>query len=250
MARTKQAARKASGGKRKRENDLEERPTKKVSQAETEQTESKQAQVDEAIASLDPSLLGDHFAKAVRKYFPKSSSIELEELYLPTKAFTDTTNFKKTRVAGNMPDFLEKFSENVKDTLVQTEGGGPHTLVITSSGIRTADVARELRVFNKADCHVAKLIAKHMKLKENVEYMKKNPVGIAISTPMRLSDLADTDDALNLETVKLIVVDASYKDGKNRSIFEMQELFGPLVAFLNRVAFRDRYGNGLQIMVF
>lgn len=255
MARTKQTARKAVGGKRRREDDdLEERPTKKAIQSETEESKSpqrpKETQSDVAVASLDPSLLADYFAKAVRKHSPDSSSIELEEQYLPTKAFRNTTSFDKDHVAANLPEFLEKFTENGRDALVKCENFETHTLVITSSGMRTADVARELRGLNSAECHVAKLIAKHMKLKDNVTYMKKYPVGIAISTPMRLRDLADTDDALKLGLVKRIVVDASHKDEKKRSIFEMNELFLPLVEFLNRAEFRQRYGTGVEILVF
>lgn len=244
------AARKGRDGlKRKREAaDSEGKPTKKTSLPKR----PIQTEADEAIASMGPSLLADHFAKSIRKEFPDSSSLELEDQYLPTKAFRDTTAFDKTHVAPNLPDFLEKFTENGKDALVHCEeGSGPHTLVITSSGIRTADVARELRVFNSAECQVAKLIAKHMKLKANVEHMKKNRVGIAISTPMRLRDLADAD-ALKLEDVKRIVVDGSYKDEKKRSIFELNELFCPLVELLNRIEIRQRYGSAtpVEIMVF
>ncbi|KAK5046694.1 hypothetical protein LTR84_007455 [Exophiala bonariae] len=274
MSRTKLKARKLGSKKRKRDDqdndkdkdneNIKQRPTKKPNLSKSKAIElpqrSKSTQSfeptaspevgasPETIASPDPSLLADQFANAVRKHFSESSSIELEEQYLPTKAFCDTTKFSKARVASNMPEFLEKSSENVKDSLIQSKGRGPHTLVITSSGIRTADVARELR--DKTDCHVAKLIAKHMKLKANVEYMKKHNVDIAISTPMRLGDLVDTDDALNLNAVKLIVIDASYKDEKNRTIFELKELVGPLIEFLNRPGLHSRYGNGIQIMVF
>jgi protein CMS1 len=113
------AARKGRGGlKRKREeDDTEGTATKKTSLP----ARPKQTEADEAIALMDPSLLADHFAKSIRKEFPDSSSLELEDRYLPTKAFRDTTGFDKTHVASNLPDFLEKFTGNGKESLVHSK---------------------------------------------------------------------------------------------------------------------------------
>ena len=95
-------------------------------------------------AVFDPALLADHFAKSIRKSYPNSSSIELDERYLPAKAFLDTTDYEKDRVAANLPDFLERFSAG-KDGLSTCDGkASPHTLVVASSGMRTADLYREL----------------------------------------------------------------------------------------------------------
>lgn len=228
--------------------DAKEKSPKKTSQPQR----APQTEYDEAIALMNPSLLADHFAKSIKKHFPDSSSLEMEDLYLPTKAFRDTSGFDKPRIVRNLSGFLENAIDKGKDGLVHCEkGAGPHTLVVTSSGIRTADLARVLRVFNSTESQVAKLIAKHMKLKDNVKHMKKNQVGIAISTPMRLRDLIDAD-ALKLEDVKRIVVDGAYKDEKRRSIFEIKELFRPLVELLSREELKQRYGSAtpVEIMVF
>ncbi|KEF58674.1 uncharacterized protein A1O9_06600 [Exophiala aquamarina CBS 119918] len=236
-----------SGRSPEDKDDAKHESTKKTGQTQRARTE-----YDEAIALMNPSLLADHFAKSIQKQFPDSSSLEREDLHLPTKAFRDTSGFDEAHIAPNLSSFLEAATENGKDALTHCEkGAGPHTLIITSSGIRTADLARELRVFNSTGCQVAKLIAKHMKLKANVEHMKNNRVGIAISTPMRLRDLVDAG-ALKLEHVKRIVVDGSYKDEKKRRIFEMNELFRPLVELLSRAELKQRYGttNPVEIMVF
>lgn len=56
--------------------------------------------------------------------------------------------------------------------------GAPHTLVITASGIRAADVFRALKSglaeqgVKKAS--IAKLFAKHMKVDEQVAHLNKN----------------------------------------------------------------------------
>ncbi|KIX01915.1 uncharacterized protein Z518_07854 [Rhinocladiella mackenziei CBS 650.93] len=210
------------------------------------------AEVDESIALMDPLLLTDHFAKSLRRCFPDGGAIAIEDQYLPTKAILDSTNFDKAHVTTNLPEFLETFSQNGKSELSTCEEETkPHTLVITSSGIRTADLTRALRTFHTKECQVAKLIAKHMKLQDNVEYMKKTKVGIAISTPVRLQDLIEAG-AIQLDGLRRIVVDGSYRDEKKRTIFEMDELFRPLMALLNLDGIRRRYAveESIKIMVF
>merc|ERR1711939_943186 len=229
MARTKMAARKHGGNKRKLDvtADAEsDRPAKRPTSKSAAQ--SRQTDLDETIAMMDSALLADHFAKCIRKFFPNSSSIELEEQYLPTKSFRNTTAFDKPHVGTKLSEFLEKFAENGKAELSTCdEEAAPHTLIIAPSGIRTADLNRELRIFNTEGSKVAKLIAKHMKLQENIDYMRKNKVGI--------------------------VVDGSYRDEKKRSIFEMEDLFRPLLALLNKEQIRKRYGaeeDKVEILVF
>ncbi|KAK5347406.1 Protein cms1 [Exophiala xenobiotica] len=254
MARTKMAARKHGGNKRKLDvpADAEsDRPAKRTPSKPAAQP--RQTDLDETIAMMDPALLADHFAKCVRKYFTNSSSIELEEQYLPTKSFRNTTAFDKPHAGTKLPEFLEQFAENGKAELSACEEeASPHTLIIAPSGIRTADLNRELRVFNTEESKVAKLIAKHMKLHENIDYMRKNKVGIAVGTPTRVKDLIDAD-AMKTSDIRRIVVDGSYKDEKKRSIFEMEELFRPLLALLNMEQIRKRYGaeeDKVEILVF
>lgn len=258
MTRTKKAVQKGVG-KRKRDDNVAggdtQPPSKRINTLNPPQR-PKQSDCDETIAAMDPSLLADHFAKAIRKHFPNNSSLEHEDLYLPTKAFRDTSNFDQTHVATNLPEFLTKFTRGgVEELSTCGKEDGPHTLVITSSGIRTADVARELRVFNKESSQVAKLIAKHMKLKDNIKYLQKTRVGIAISTPMRIRDLLKAG-ALKMDNVRRIVVDGSYQDEKKRSIFDLDELCLPLLDLLNQDEIKTRFStkasveSPLEILVF
>jgi protein CMS1 len=50
------------------------------------------------------------------------------------------------------------------------------------------------------------------------------------------------------------VIDASHIDQKKRGIFDMKEVFFPLLQLLSRPEFKDRYStkdtSGLQILVF
>ncbi|RVX70521.1 hypothetical protein B0A52_05172 [Exophiala mesophila] len=243
--------------KRKRQDDpsdVEPRRRRKREKTTTASQPQRPKQIDndDSVAGMDASILADHFAKRVRTHFPDSSSIEHQDLYLPTRAFRDTTEFGPRHIASNLPSFLATFTKGGEEELSSCSPGlGPHTLIITSSGIRTADVARELRRFNREKSQVGKLIAKHMKLKDNIEYMQKTQVGIAISTPLRFKDLLD-HGALKVDNVKRIVVDGSYQDEKMRTIFDLGELWRPLAELLNREEIKAKYGGegGIEIMVF
>ncbi|KAI1611251.1 U3-containing 90S pre-ribosomal complex subunit-domain containing protein [Exophiala viscosa] len=253
MERTKGRARKRGAAKRRIDDaDLVdgERPAKRAA-SESVATQ-RQTSVDDTIALMDPALLADHFAKCIRKALPNSSAIELEESYLPTKSFHNTTTFEQPRTGPNLPAFLEHFSKIDKAKLsASEEKGSPHTIIVTSSGIRTADLTRDLRGLNTEKSKVAKLIAKHMKLKDNIEYMQKTNVGIAVGTPMRIKDLIDAD-AIRTDRIQMVVVDGSYRDEKKRTIFEMDDLFRPLMVLLNLDRLRQRYGAEGQadILVF
>ncbi|EXJ63669.1 hypothetical protein A1O7_00004 [Cladophialophora yegresii CBS 114405] len=223
----------------------------KLTSAKAAKTPRELPSAQDAVA--DPALLADRFAKYIQKYSPNSSPIELEEQYLPTKAFLDTTVYDRDRVAANLPQFIERFSPEGKVGLSNCDDkASPHTLVVTSSGIRTADLYRELRVFQNEESKVGKLIAKHMKLRDNIEYMLGNKIGIAISTPFRFKQLVDAD-ALKTGKLRRIVVDGSFRDEKNNTIFTMPQTFNPLVVLLNEKTIRQRYGEGkgnIDILVF
>ena len=216
-------------------------------------TEMKREQSPAQDAIIDPALLADHFAKHIRATFPSSSPIELDEKYLPTKAFLDTTAYKKERVVANLPEFLEQFSVGGKDALSTChQKGMPHTLVVTSSGMRTADLSRALRVYQNEACKVAKLVAKHTKLRENIQYMRTTKIGIAVSTPFRFIQLMDSA-ALNTERLQRIVVDGSHRDEKRNTVFMLDQVFKPLVDLLNEDSIRSRYGAShekVDVLVF
>lgn len=103
-----------------------------------------------------------------------------------------------------LPAFLETFApsrmkkKGAKLTDAPKEPGSPHTIVVAGAGLRAADLTRALRKFQTKQSMVAKLFAKHIKLKEAAEMTKKTRMGIGVGTPQRLMDLLEDGQFLPL----------------------------------------------------
>jgi len=129
--------------------------------------------------------------------------------------------------------------------------GAPTLLLISAAAMRGADVVRALRdLRTDKSGQVAKLFAKHFKVDEHVQYLRKTKIVAAVGTPGRLGKLLEVDGAfhylqlasclaftvfnamlgcLSLDALSHIIIDASYEDTKKRTIFDIpetrQELF-------------------------
>ncbi|KAF3482328.1 uncharacterized protein GIQ15_05087 [Arthroderma uncinatum] len=229
--------------------------TKNGSEYDINKVMGKDGGIDESIGRMDGKLLGDYFAQRVKRHNKNLTAVELDDFYVPEHAFLDTSSWDSSRDLENMPSFLKAFSPDKGASLSKASEakGSPHTLVVTLAGLRAAEISRTLRQFQNQDCAVAKLFAKHIKLKEAQETVEKTRMGIGIGTPVRLNDLINSG-SLKLDSLARIVVDGSYVDQKKRGIFDMKELHFPLIELLNRAELRDRYqskkGDKVQILVF
>ncbi|CAK1359250.1 hypotheticalsprotein [Cercospora beticola] len=208
--------------------------------------------INTAIAQMDSRLMADHLAQRTKRFQPDLSLVEAEDWRLSESSIADSTSFDKDRVTENLPEFLEHFavkksgkkgSKGDGVSWSPKEKGSPHTLVVTGAGLRAADLTRALRKFQTKDAKVAKLFAKHIKMEEAVQQLKKDRINIGVGTPQRIMDLLD-DGALSAIKLDRIVVDASHIDQKKRGVLDMKELQIPLVNLLTRKEFKERYGSG------
>lgn len=164
-------------------------------------------------------------------------------------AIVDTTHFTKPRDLPSLPTYLELFSgprrgkgkTKKKLTDAVEENGTPHTLVVAGSGLRAAELTRALRKYQTKDAFVAKLFAKHIKMKEAVAMCAKTRMGIGVGTPARIGDLL-TEGALKLGDLERVLVDASFIDAKLRGVLDSKDTSKPLVELLCRAEFKERYG--------
>ncbi|KAE8151929.1 U3-containing 90S pre-ribosomal complex subunit-domain containing protein [Aspergillus avenaceus] len=221
-------------------------------QRDTKQTETK-GSIDEAIGKMDGRLFADHFLQKAKRHNKELSAVELSDLSVPDSSFLDTSSFESARQLDQLPAFLKAFSPKGSDLSKSSEEKGtPHTIVVSPSGLRAADVCRALRTFQTKESPIGKLFAKHIKLEEAKQFLERSRVAVGAGTPARISDLIGTG-SLKLNELKRIVIDGSYVDQKKRGIFDMKETHLPLLQLLTRSELRERYGadeKRIQILVF
>lgn len=131
----------------------------------------------------------------------------------------------------------------MKDSLSKPnkQKGSPRLLVICSSAIRCADVVRSLKQLNPSkDIPIAKLFAKHIKLHEQKDFLQSNQTVIAVATPNRAKSLIE-DGTLNTKYLSLILLDSSYTDDKQRTLFDVPETKTQLFDLLNLKSIYERF---------
>eukprot|EP00128_Syssomonas_multiformis_P005054 Colp12_sorted_trinity150504_noHs@1668 len=201
----------------------------------------------EELIANGPEAQAKLFAETIKKTYKDLSDLELEPLFLSGEHFGQDHLFTSERKAENLAEYIKTIepewstvfgAEKKKKKGKESAKGSPVLLIITSAGIRSADVFRALGDFNK-ECRVGKLFAKHMKVPEQVAFLKGTHIKIAVGTPNRLCKLIE-EGALKLDRLKYVLVDATYRDVKNRSLFQMTELVSDLLTLykthcLNRI---------------
>lgn len=125
--------------------------------------------IDLTIGKMNSHLLADYIAGKTKLFRSDLSTLELHDLTIPGRrnngfsttrecfegphliprlehAFKDTSQWTGLRVVGNLPSFLEyecSASCNSGDLKAASKAfGTPHTIVVTSSGMRAADLTR------------------------------------------------------------------------------------------------------------
>ncbi|KAI4248429.1 MAG: hypothetical protein L6R40_000988 [Gallowayella cf. fulva] len=200
--------------------------------------------INSAIGKMDSCLLADYIAQRTKKFGGDLSLVELGDMHIPESAILDTSDWNQDRLARALPSFLTHIArQNGRSTnlsVAPTTEGSPHTIVLTGAALRAAELSRVLREFQGKEATVAKLFAKHIKLKDAVEFVQKTRINIGVGTPSRIIDLL-TERALNFDHLERVIIDCSFLDQKKRNIFDMRETQQPLMHLLNRPELRSHY---------
>lgn len=74
------------------------------------------------------------------------------------KAFRDTSGWENRRLLKDLPGFLEHYSSKSQQaknlSIASKSKGAPHTIVVTSAGLRAADVTRYVLVPDTLTSHI------------------------------------------------------------------------------------------------
>ena len=145
------------------------------------------------------------------------------------KCKIDDISDGQTVLSQFLTGFLADNWNQEKSTL--TQKGAPLLLIISSSAVRSLEMAREAKLALGNDCVVAKLFAKHMKLDKQQEFMLTHVSHIATGTPERLLQLIQKFNFLST-SLKLVILDWERKDAKQRTLIEISENKKPLAILL------------------
>ncbi|KAI1337123.1 U3-containing 90S pre-ribosomal complex subunit-domain containing protein [Xylariaceae sp. FL0016] len=241
ITRPEPMAPKAKSKKRAREDDEGSRKRKRSAFDQDDIDLDLEAGLNKKLASLDSFLLADHFAQKTRRFGTDLKPAELSVLDISPNAIRDTTSFQEVRNLENLPAFLEA-QTGKPESLGEApkQNGSPHTIIVAGAGMRSADLVRAVRKYQKKGNTIAKLFAKHIKLEESKQFLEKHRTGIAVGTPLRLEALVESG-ALKLDKLERLVVDASHIDQKKRGVMDMKETMIPLARWLARSDFKERY---------
>ncbi|KAF1947231.1 hypothetical protein EJ02DRAFT_365378 [Clathrospora elynae] len=234
---TKKAAKKAKRKEKKKQK------AKEINEDDLDQELS----VNHSFERMDGQLFADYVNARTRLYGKELSSVELEDKFISARTVQDSSSWTEPRTTDNLSAFLKKQSSTLKPT-PSSPPGAPHTIIVTASGIRAADVCRSLKAGlptqGVTNASVAKLFAKHLKLADQVAHLKKTKIDFGVGTPDRLAALLE-NGALSTKNLKRVVLDVSYIDQKKRGILDMMDLHEPVIKLLLRKEFvgEDKQGG-------
>ncbi|CAE6367472.1 unnamed protein product [Rhizoctonia solani] len=223
-----------------------------------------------------PDALAQHLERSLAKAFPKTSQLERDDLVIPESSIVDTTTFTAERKDSSLSEFITLSAWNcthvgsVPETHALASSAAcptlasriaqrpkhhaaPTAIVLAGAALRVADLTRAVRPLKaEAGGEIAKLFAKHFKLKDHVAHLAKTRVGVAVGTPARISQLLAEPDALSVKALSHIVLDLTFIDTKQRSLLDIPETrVDTLRGVLGHSRIRERLLNGkTKIVIF
>ncbi|CAH1798163.1 unnamed protein product, partial [Owenia fusiformis] len=179
------------------------------------------AELDEKGA--DPATI-QQFLDALEKHWAKTlTAIERETLDLKDgKYYSECNDLTHTPVSF-LRTLMPKWAKMVQKYNEKKVKGSPMVLIITSAGIRAADLNRLVADFKGDKCKVIKLFAKHIKVKEQVKQLSEQMTHIGVGTPDRIATLIEKD-ALKLDNIKHIILDWSWRNVKQQRLHDQADI--------------------------
>ncbi|KAJ3145233.1 cms1 ribosomal small subunit [Geranomyces variabilis] len=110
--------------------------------------------------------------------------------------------------------------------------GSPKAIIISGSAIRAAHLARLVRACGT--CKVAKLFAKHFKIAEQTRVLNAEVFPLAVGTAGRVLALLK-NGALKVDELDFLIMDGTYRDEKQRTLFDVPENKPEILALLKAV---------------
>ena len=129
--------------------------------------------------------------------------------------------------------FERKFDKKMQKYLKldkKIKNGQPFALILCSSAQRCIDFQKQINSYTGKSIRWMHAFAKHKKLAEQIDFLKKNRVNIVFATPNRLLQLFDDHDDCELTRkkffrfLKYVIVDYTHRDCKLKRFIDINEI--------------------------
>ncbi|XP_073701168.1 protein CMSS1 [Garra rufa] len=157
------------------------------------------------------SLLKSHLSKT-------RSVIELDDMALSESCFLSCNDLSHS-LSSYLKEVCPKWAKIQKK---HTQTRSVVLLIVCGSALRAIDLIKQLTAF-KGDAKVMKLFGKHMKLEDQIKFLSKGVIHIAVGTPGRISALLEKE-GLTTQGLQYLVLDWNYRDQKQRKMVDMTEV--------------------------
>ncbi len=153
-----------------------------------------------------PGWFGENYAAVLQKLSPL-------ELYPTGNRFRETDFVLDEKNVVFSVDNIPKLIKRKRNPQIRC-------LVVCASALRACDLRKPLAALKRP---VAKLFAKHLKLKEQIEYLSNSNTTLGIGTPNRLLKLAQAKalDGIFSDSKNALILIDLHKDVKNYSLLNM-----------------------------
>ena len=200
--------------------------------------------------------------------YPSLSALELDEVRVSEHMLIETIGWERERTLDTLAPFIAECAcmlTDVRAPLEDCAPGAPRIVVVSGNAQRAADLVRPLRTLlpraapkdddepprkkragakapedesDPAQPTVAKLFARHFKADAQASWLKAQVAPIAVGTPHRLRQLIDMG-ALRLDDTAALVIDHSWVDQKQRTIFDGPETRVAIIDLIGQPSVRD-----------
>lgn len=231
------------------ENEAEENPKKRKKNEKLKEKKKLRMDMDmeykkNLSKETSTEAIADFVNDNIRKKNPDLSALELAAQYLKKTDFRSSAEFEEARTLDNFSKFIEgrfknmlpsstpgkknknknkKKKDKKKQEERQEQNGDDERkfiAILSMSAIRACDVHRALREIPGSSL---KLINKN-KLHVDLKLIKSTWSRVLCCTPGRLLKvLADGEQPLKMDEIKIVILDNSYLDQKMQNVWDIKE---------------------------
>ncbi|CAN2390038.1 U3-containing 90S pre-ribosomal complex subunit, partial [Pristimantis euphronides] len=218
--RSKKAEKSAAQRKKQVKECVLRQPEEKPEGSAKRSRKRKKKTITDVLATSEPKAgAPEDLQCLIEQHYCKTRSvIEMEQLRLPDDCFVKENDLSHT-LSSYLREVCPKWSKLSKN---HKEKKSVLLLIVCSSAHRALELIKLTNTF-RGDTKIMKLFAKHIKIKDQVNWLENNVTHLAVGTPARIKALIE-QDGLGLQSLKYLILDWNWRDQKLRRMVDIPEV--------------------------